>query len=314
MKIAIVGTGVIGTIYGWALAKENEVYHIVYKNKFDKYNGRNIKMDIIDERNDEMHQNIISDYTYKCAQHITQKYDLIIVPVTAMKLIDAVKNLKEKSKDSRFLIMSSNWNGFSEIDRIVDKDKYVIGYAGGGGTFKEENGQNTLWGNIGNDIMLGTIYDCQKNLFNDIYALFKRIGIKPNVPDNIMHTLWMHNIDSAILGCALTKYADINQLIYDKEMIKLCFGAMNESYNICAKRGVNLEKYPETNIYKMPLEKLYPMFKNNILNNPVVRRYTAHAKKASDEMVYNFKLIYKSGKDLKMSMKSMDKLNDQVFK
>jgi 2-dehydropantoate 2-reductase len=50
MKILVVGTGVIGTIYGWALAESgNEVVHYVREEKIGAFKD-GIKIKMLDER------------------------------------------------------------------------------------------------------------------------------------------------------------------------------------------------------------------------------------------------------------------------
>lgn len=87
LKIAILGSGVIGTLYGWAFA-----------------------------------------------------------------------DLTQNAPDAKYLLMASNWTGMAEIDSYLNKDQYILGYAGGGGTLRNVDGQSELWGNIGADVTLGTVY------------------------------------------------------------------------------------------------------------------------------------------------------------
>ena len=50
MKTIIVGTGVIGVIYGWALTEAGvDVTHFVRKGKSEKFND-GVTLDLLDER------------------------------------------------------------------------------------------------------------------------------------------------------------------------------------------------------------------------------------------------------------------------
>lgn len=73
--------------------------------------------------------------------------------------------------------MASNWTGTTDIDSYLGKDQYILGYAGGGGTLRNADGQSELWGNIGADITLGTVYPEQNELLQKVDALFRQIKI-----------------------------------------------------------------------------------------------------------------------------------------
>lgn len=304
MKILIVGTGVIGTLYAQALSNKNEVIHFVRKNKFNDVNNKTIPFDIIDERESKKNMYTKGEYTYRCVTKIDCNYDLIIVPVNTYQLYETLKTLTKEAPNANYLIFTLNWEGTRQIDNILNKDNYIMGYSGGGGTFKGE----LLFGNIGNDVMLGSVYENQKPLFNNTARMFKECSIIPKIPENVLHWLWIHNVDSAPLGVGLSQYNSLNECIKDKKLTKICFKAMGEGYKICKKRGVNLTDFPETKMTKIPFFILYRMFKHNFEKNPIMQRYTAHAVLAIDEMKSNFKQIFDTGKELGMNMPNMEKL------
>lgn len=307
MKIAVLGTGVIGTLYGWALGKRYQVYHLVRPEKLEAVQGNKIALDVIDER-EKGNEQIKDYYVPNCIATIDNSFDWIIVPVNTYQLRDALILLKKQAPHAKYLIMTLNWNGLEEIEQILEANQYLLGYAGGGGTFRMNGQVKELWGNIGADIMLGKVNEQQSSLLKEAVQMFRRIGIVPETPKNVLHSLWMHNIDSAPLGVGLKKYKDMTLFLEDQELVRLCFKAMQEGFMICEKRGVNLEDYPEVKMYAMSFEQLYPMFKNNFEHNPVMQRYTAHAILAIPEMVDNFKKIYATGKALHLKMPAMTQL------
>lgn len=70
MKILIVGTGVIGTLYAQALSNKNEVIHFVRKNKLNDVNNKTIPFDIIDERESKKNMYTKGEYTYRWRMNI----------------------------------------------------------------------------------------------------------------------------------------------------------------------------------------------------------------------------------------------------
>lgn len=309
MKIAVLGTGVIGTLYGWALSEKNEIVHIVRSEKMQRCDRTKIRMDIIDERLPENHQNRVSEYIIHAMDHPDNDTDLIIVPVAEHQLEQALIDLEKYAGNARYLLMASNWKGTELIDKHLQREQYVLGYAGGGGTFQSHGGEQELWGNIGADVIIGAIDKSQNVLLAENDQLFREINIIPEVQKNILHWLWIHNIDSAAMGAGLKKYGNIQDFLADTDLVQTCFEAMMEGFAICEKRGVNLEQFPEVQMYAMPFEQLYPMFRNNFETNPIMQRYTAHAVDAIPEMMMNFKQIYESGKSLHIDMPNMEKLH-----
>lgn len=301
MNILIVGTGVIGTLYGCALSEKHNVFHFVRKGKLDVFNQKEIAYDFIDERNDKKHLNTSGSYTYHCVTEANNNYDLIIVPVKTYQLKGALDTLISQAPNANYLLFTLDWNSSGDFDNILNRKQYIMGYAGGGGTFRED----LLWANIGNDIMLGAVHKEQQPLLDNVTELFKSCRIIAEISENPLHWLWIHNVGTAPLGVALTKYNDMGQLLNDKTLVKTSFRAMQECYKICEKRGVNLKKYGEVKMISLPLFILYPMFKLNFTKNPVMQRYSAHATDSIDEMVQNFREIFETGSSLGIDMPNM---------
>jgi 2-dehydropantoate 2-reductase len=82
MKTLVVGTGIIGVLYGWALAQSGvDVTHFVRKGKKDLFKDW-VDLDLLDERKGHPKYNK-TKYALKCTEEIspTDGYELIIVPV-----------------------------------------------------------------------------------------------------------------------------------------------------------------------------------------------------------------------------------------
>lgn len=311
MKILIVGTGVIGTIYGQVLSEKNEVYHYVRPSRYEEKNGKTIQLDYIDERKKKKDQNIKGSYRYSCVTAADDSYDFIMVPVKTFQLCEVLKSMVKQAPKAKYLIFTLDWNLMDQVDKILSKDQYIVGYAGGGGTFKGD----LLWGNVGKDIMLGTTYPEQQPMLKKIDQVFRKCGIVPEIPKNARHWLWIHNVDTAPFGAALAKYSDFMKLLDDKKLIKAAFGACKECCQICKVRGVDLKQFPETKMYQMPSFLIFipaAMMKWNFKNNPVMQRYTAHANDSINEMCQNFEQMYQTGRELNINMPNMEVLHKNI--
>ena len=98
MKTLIVGTGIIGVLYGWALAQAGtDVTHFVRKGKKDQFKD-GVNLDMLDERKGHPKYNV-TKYALKCVEQISSMdgYELIIVPVNMHQVESALLELKPVS-------------------------------------------------------------------------------------------------------------------------------------------------------------------------------------------------------------------------
>ncbi len=304
MNVLIVGTGVIGTLYGFALSEKHRVSHYIRKEKYTAFNNKTILYDLIDERQKKKEQNTKGSYTYHCVTEASENYDLIIVPVKSFQVKEVLNTLTKQAPGAHYLLFTLDWNSQNDYDRLLKKEQYLMGYAGGGGSFRND----LLWANLGKDIMIGAVYPEQTSLLHSVTEMFKNCGILPEIAENPLHWLWIHNVGSAPLGAALSKCENMEELLKNKALVKTAFLAMRESYQICKKRGVNIKQYGEVKMFSLPLCILYYMFRLNFTMNPVMQRYTAHATDSIDEMMQNFKDIYSTGLELGVEMPNIIKL------
>src|SRR4030043_952710 len=112
MNVLIVGTGVIGTIYGWALKEAGvNVTHLVRSSKPDLVSN-GAKIDILDERkgfkkyNQTIYNIAITDNLMN-----NSNYDLVIVPTNWYQTELALKAIVPKCPNSFFYIITSNGTG-----------------------------------------------------------------------------------------------------------------------------------------------------------------------------------------------------------
>ncbi len=308
MNILIIGTGVIGTLYGCALSEKHNITHFVRKDKLIHFNQKEITYDIIDERKDKKHRNTYGSYIYHCVTEASDGYDLIIIPVKTYQLKELLYTLIEQAPHANYLLFTLDWNMNAELDNILSNAQYLMGYPGGGGTFRED----LLWGNIGDDIMLGAVHSQQQSLLENASDLFKSCGMIANIESNPLHWLWIHNVGSAPVGVALPKYNDMQKFLNDKTLVKTSFKAIRECYKICEKRGVDLSQYGEVKMISLPLFILYPIFRLNFTLNPIMKRYTSHAIDSIEEMVQNFFEIFDTGSKLGIDMPNLKILMEIV--
>ncbi|HVN80323.1 MAG TPA: 2-dehydropantoate 2-reductase N-terminal domain-containing protein [Terriglobia bacterium] len=288
MKILIVGTGVIGVIYGWALHQAGvDVTHFVRPGKAVQFPG-GLRLDLLDERKGYPPK-AVHPYPIRCVDSISSSdgYELIIVPTNGYQVESAIQDLAPVSGDATFLIFSGNWNGLASYDAFLSRERYLLGYPDGGGTIREA----VYWTNLGPDVHLGLLEGQSSERLEQIKALFACADIHAEIQENILHWLWVHNAGVIGFAAGFAKHREVTAYLRDKSLLRQCILSTKELYQLCGLRGVDLKKFPDTILAKFPVWLVAMLLRWNFKRNESMQRYTAHAASAGSlretEIFYN---------------------------
>jgi 2-dehydropantoate 2-reductase len=274
MKTLIVGTGIIGVIYGWALSEAGvDVTHFVREGRKEQFKD-GVRLDLLDERKGHIKNNV-TKYALKCVEAIAPSdgYELIIIPTNVHQTEDALKILAPISGQAVFLVFSGNWEGIAFIDKLLPRDRYLLGYADGGGTIR--NG--VYWTNLGGEVHLGKVDEQAAGQLEGVKALFAQADIQADVQEDIEHWLWHHIAGAVGFSAGFAKYRDVQAFLKDKELLKQCILSTRELYALCEKRGVKIDNYFETKMMNFPIWLVAMLFRWNLSHNETMQRFTAHA-------------------------------------
>ena len=302
MKTLILGAGVIGTIYGWALAEAGiDVTHYVRKGKSITYKD-GVKLDLLDERKGHNKYNI-TQYAFKCVEEIlpSDNYELIILPTNSYQTEEAIKALLPQSGNAVFLIFAANWEGTEFIDRLVPRERYLMGYPDGGGT--KRNG--VYWTNLGAEVHLGEVDGKTTPKLEKVKALFARADMLPDVQENILHWLWLHNAMSIGIWAGFAKYRDVKLFLDDRPLLVQCYQASKELLELCRLRGVEIKRYPETTTFRLPVWLFIILFRRLWTHNESMQRFTAHGADSLQEAKANYDQMMETANKLGFDMPSM---------
>jgi len=311
MKVLIIGTGIIGTIYGWALQEAGiDVTHLVKTSKpgLEK-NGA--MLDILDERKGFKKYNR-TNYRITLIDNPDNGilYDLVIVPANWYQTESILKTIVPACNNAFFYILTSNWNGTGLFDNILDKSQYILGYPDGGGTIKE----SVYWTNIGSEIHIAAPTPENQEGFELIREIFRKASIKLDIQKNMLHWLWVHNAGSTAISLAFQKHRNVEKYLTEKHLLKQSFLATRECLELCERRGAYSDKYPEISAFKWPMWLLIPLFKYNFRHNESMKRYTAHGETMPiDDIACNYYDILETAKKCSFEMPHFQGL-DEILK
>jgi ketopantoate reductase len=119
MRVLIVGRGVVGTIYGWALSKAGiDVTHVVRKEGLPATDT----LDLLDLRTGcPKHTQAI--YAPKTVGQLSRSdgFDLVIVATKHYQAVQAIQHYLPDVPRATILLFTGNWDGTAEIDRILPR-------------------------------------------------------------------------------------------------------------------------------------------------------------------------------------------------
>ncbi|MHC1774479.1 MAG: ketopantoate reductase family protein [Lentimicrobium sp.] len=308
MKILVIGTGIIGTIYGWALYESgHEVVHLLRRPR-PEIERDGVEIDILDERKGYIKYNK-TRYPVKMVYvpDIHDNYDLVIVPTNWYQTEAALRSVLAVCPRSFYYILTSNWNGTAMFDSLMDKSRYILGYPDGGGTLR--NG--IYWTNIGPEIHISAPSAENRAGFDLITQIFAKADIKTDVQENMLHWLWVHNAGSTAISVAFQKYRSTKRYLRDKKLLKDSLDATRECLKLCELRGAYSDKYPEIAAFKWPMWLLIPMFRYNFRHNESMQRYTAHGESMPvEDIACNYKDILKTARGMHFRMPAFEALEE----
>lgn len=275
MKTLIVGRGIIGTTYGWALTEAGaDVTHLVRSGI--PTGDVVLPMDVLDER--KGHPSATPTYRARYVDAVgpADEYDLAIVPVNAYQLDDVLGSLAPVARDALFLLMVLNWDGPDAIDRFLPRDGYVLAYPDAGGTRKDD----LYWVNLGAELHVGLLDGQPAASLERVRELFGRADIALDVQQHMLHWLWVHAATSVPFAAALPKHDDLKATFRDGELLSTCFRASQEVLGLCTLRGVDLKEFPDIGYMGWPTFVTTRLMRFMYWRNKSMQRFTAHAASA----------------------------------
>jgi 2-dehydropantoate 2-reductase len=247
MKVLIVGRGVVGTIYGWALSQAGiDVTHVVRKQLPDTDT-----LDLLDLR-PGYPKNIRVTYTPKTVGQIgaSDGFNLVIVATKHYQAAEAIRQYLPNVPRATFLLFTANWDGTAEIDGLLPRSSILWGYAAASGG---PDARGIFVITVNPTVRFGMLEGSDPEKFKAVTELFQRAGFALDIKPNIVEWLWIHHaINAGGIGICLWA-GGIAEATRSFKTMRLGVWAIREALNVVAARGVNLQHYPDARpVLKMP--------------------------------------------------------------
>jgi len=311
VKVLIVGTGVIGTIYGWALAEAGvEVTHVVRSS--GRPSAGAVCLDLLDHRHGHpRHQQV--RYTPAVVDAVTpgDGYELVVVATKHYQAAAAVRDYREGAPDATFLMFTANWDGPAAIDELLPRSRYLWGYAAASGGRTPD----AIVANLRPDVRLGALEGSDPGALESVVSLFGRAGLAADLKGDIIEWLWVHHaINAGTIGTALCA-GGLTAATRSPSLLMRGVRATREALTVVAARGVDITRYPDTRPFtKMPACVTAALYAYTVRATGVGRRLTraGHFADNPHEMKQYYFDVFETGKELSVPMPYLTAMREAI--
>ena len=236
MKIAIIGAGAMGCLYGAKLSSGagNEVHLLdVWKEHVDAVNTRGLLIETDGE---------LKEYRNLAAHTEASKAgfaDLAVVFVKSTLTEQAVRsNIEVFGPDTAVLTLQNGLGNIELISKVVGSKKVLAGTTAHGATMLgpgkvRHAGQGMT--------LIGELDGCVSGRAGEICDVFNRAGLETSVSDNVLGAVW----DKLLVNVGINALTGITrlhngQILENPEIAGLLESAVLEGAKIAKARGVRL--------------------------------------------------------------------------
>ncbi|MDW5561836.1 MAG: 2-dehydropantoate 2-reductase N-terminal domain-containing protein [Methanomassiliicoccus sp.] len=311
MKVLIVGAGIIGITYGWALDRAgHDITHIVRKGRIGRLDN-GIAIDMLDTRQGR-DKRIIDRYAIRAIDELDSSihYDMVIVPVHHYDLIETLEQYVPFLNGSLFILLTQNWHGTSEIDHILPRDRYVFGDAKAGGSFINDVLVTAI-----RTVDIGRVGKGSSNCLDKATELFASADLEPKSHEDILQYLWIQYAVAAGMWPPVVRMGSIEAVTKDLPESKQAFKGAKECLNVVSMRGVDLDGYPETKMFggNMVMDdgEISTMM-SSFVDDEYSKRSSSHALNNVREVSTFYYDLLNTGRELGADMSTMASYADDI--
>jgi 2-dehydropantoate 2-reductase len=310
MKVLIVGRGVVGTIYGWALSKAGiDVTHVVRKEGLPNIDT----LDLLDLRPGYPRHTRVT-YPAKTVRQISplDGFDLVIVATKHYQAAEAIRQYLPGAPAATFLMFTANWDGTAEIDRLLPRSSMLWGYSAASGG---PDAQRILIATVAPTVRFGMLEGSDAEKFKAVTELFERAGFTLDIKPNIIEWLWVHHaINAGGIGICLWA-GGIAEAIRSLKTVRLGALAIREALDVVAARGVDLKCYPDAkSVLNMPawLARLAAIYAIRFTEKGRRLLRASHFAHSPEEMKRYYFDVLNTGEKLGVAMPHLSALREKI--
>jgi 2-dehydropantoate 2-reductase len=312
MRVVVIGAGIIGSIYGWALAESgHDVAHLVRPGRAAALR-EGLAVDILDRRKGRK-RNFHGFYRLQAVETLApaDDFELVIVPVKHYALVKTLKEIVPRAGGADFLLLTQNWRGVEEIEKILPRARYIYGDAKAGGSFAGGGLVGAL-----KAIDIGPAEGEPTALAKNAAALFESVGIEMRLHADMLHYLWVQYAMTGGPWAGLVQAGSFEAFLDDRDAIAAAFRAGRECLEVVRRRGVAVDAYAEAGPFlteSAVRRRFYGwVMRWMFRRDEYTRRCSAHALGDAVEVKTFYEDLVGTGRELGVSMRVMEGYSEAV--
>ena len=248
MDICIIGSGVIGTIYGHVLSGAgNDVTHLVRPG-----HGANLRegveIRLLDSRAGGGPETR-ARYRPRVVGRLNaiRPCDLILASVRHYQVPELLPVLASEAGTSEILFFNNLWTSFEPIQAQLD-ERFLWGFPVAGGGFEGSILHAALLG----EVQLGDPSGRQANRVERVSGLFSGCGLRVEVQPDILAWLWAHfAVEAGVIATAI-KSGSVDQFLGSVDRIAEAVLAVRDALEVVRARGVDIDTLPDAQMFAAP--------------------------------------------------------------
>lgn len=236
MKISVVGTGAMGSIYAALMGDAgNEVWAVdLWEAHVEKIRASGLRL-----------EGKSGDRTVKIqATTNTEEVgicDLVIIATKAMHVVAAAESAKAMiGPDTIVLTIQNGLGSPDNVARILGKERVIVGVVAGFGASIKGPGHAHHHGM--ELVRLGEMNGPITPRVEDVAQVWCHAGFTVKTFDDIDQLIWEKLICNVCYSgsCAVTEWT-LGEVIADADAWRVAAGCATEAYNVAVARGINLD-------------------------------------------------------------------------
>lgn len=306
MRVLIVGAGIIGTIFGWALSRAgHDVAHLVRPGRAAPL-ADGIAMDVVDRRRGHKGR-FRGQYLLTAVESLqpSDRFDMVIVPVKHYQLESTLAQLVPLAGAADFVVLTQNWDGAAAVDALLPRARYLYGDAKAGGSFINGTLVCAL-----RAIDIGPSEGAPTPLDEKAAGLFRSAGIPTTLHGDMLHYLWVQYAFTGAMWAALIDAGSVAAIFGSGRRVDRLMAACRECLDVARLRGVELARYPEIRpiLQTAGLGRRLAIFMASLMfkYDAYTKRCSAHAFGDPAEVARFYDDLVGSGHSLCVPMPAMD--------